>query len=286
MLKALVYRTELNNLLQGSLHMTLPLLYTNPVPLEINRHAGLSLTTRPGAGFVSTITAVPVALSELQQVIRHYPVAFAMDSSAMPLAILGLRKDENLFVDKDGNWLKDTYIPAYIRRYPFVFANNEKDNLLTLCLDEVEGVLEKSDKFPLFDKDNKPSPLVQNALAFCTNYQRDLEITRNFTTMLDKSEILVNSRASIKLPNETSKSVTGLRLIDKRKYDAFSDAAILEWHRNQWSSVVFAHLQSMVNWQTLTKLLEERVARENTTKESVKSASSKPNKKSKGKKSK
>lgn len=240
--------------------MTLPLLYTNPVPVDRVRHKGMALALESGLAFAAKITAVPIALSEFSRVMQHYPIAFSMDKTAAPLAILGLRAEENLFVQPDSKWLADTYIPAYIRRYPFIFAENGVDNMLTLCVDDVPGVLKKSAKDGLFDKDGSLLDKTKNTLEFCGNVQRDLEKTTNFTTILDQSGILGNCEARVTLPDHNRRILSGLRVIDKRRYDALSEATLLEWHRNQWTPAVYAHLYSMGNWGKLTRLLDRRLA--------------------------
>uniref|UniRef100_UPI001C6FFE3A SapC family protein n=1 Tax=Rahnella variigena TaxID=574964 RepID=UPI001C6FFE3A len=95
-----------------------PLFYKNPVPLDANRHGNLSLKANFGLSFAAKVNAVPINLIEMPQICHAYPIAFSPDDNATPVAILGLRDNENLFLDKDGQWASDLYIPAYIRRYP------------------------------------------------------------------------------------------------------------------------------------------------------------------------
>ena len=57
----------------------------------------------------------------------------------MPAALLGIRDKENLYVGQNGNW-NAKYVPAFIRRYPFVFSSTDGGRF-TLCLDhEFDGV--------------------------------------------------------------------------------------------------------------------------------------------------
>ena len=43
--------------------------------------------------------------------------------------ILGGEKDQNLYLDDAGKWTA-RYIPAFVRRYPFVFAQTGTENRL------------------------------------------------------------------------------------------------------------------------------------------------------------
>ncbi|PCH98537.1 MAG: sapC family protein, partial [Alphaproteobacteria bacterium] len=119
----------------------LPMFYNNPVLLDGQKHKGLSLVKDFGLTFTKGSNAVPVNLVELPQIAHFYPIAFSNDGMATPVAILGVRNDENLFVNDKGEWAKDTYIPSYIRRYPFILTEINEGESLSLCIDEVDGVV-------------------------------------------------------------------------------------------------------------------------------------------------
>lgn len=133
----------------------LPLFYTKPEPLEATRHKGLALKKDFGLGFAKGANAVPINMIEFPQICHFYPIAFAPDANASPVAILGLRDGENLFLNTKGEWLSDTYIPAYLRRYPFIFSEQSGGDQLTLCIDAVDSVVEKNGEQKFFDDSGK-----------------------------------------------------------------------------------------------------------------------------------
>jgi hypothetical protein len=145
----------------------LPMFYQNPVLLDGAKHSEMSLVKNFGLGFTSGTNAVPVNLIELPQVAHFYPIAFSNDGMATPVAITGVRNDENLFVNDKGEWKKDSYIPSYIRRYPFILTEVNNGESLSLCIDEVDGVIAANDDNPLFDKEKQPTELAKNAMEFC-----------------------------------------------------------------------------------------------------------------------
>lgn len=144
----------------------MPLFYTKPTPLDAKAHGDLGLKKNFGFDFTTGINAVPVNLIEMPQICHHYPIAFSPDGNATPVAILGLRDNENLFLKADKSWEEDSYIPAYIRRYPFIFSEMPGGDQLTLCVDMNDNVIEKGGAQPFFDKEGKPSELANNALEF------------------------------------------------------------------------------------------------------------------------
>ena len=111
----------------------MPLFYSNPQPLDKEKHVKLGLDEDFTLSFAKHVNAVPVNLIEMPQVCHAFPIAFSPDGNATPVAILGLRDNENLFVEDDGKWADGVYIPSYIRRYPFIFSEMPDSDQLTLC---------------------------------------------------------------------------------------------------------------------------------------------------------
>src|SRR5688572_5579461 len=144
----------------------LPLFYKKPVPLDAKAHKDLGLKKGFGLSFTKDVNAVPVNLIEMPQICHYYPIAFSPDANATPVAILGLRDNENLFVSKKGEWEENVYVPAYIRRYPFIFSEMPGSDNLSLCVDMNDNVTESKGEQKFFGGDGKPSQLSQNALEF------------------------------------------------------------------------------------------------------------------------
>ena len=100
------------------------LFYSQPEPLSAEAHGKLGVTPadKPYA-FVAQTNVVPLTVTEFAPAALSYPVIFVGDAK-QPVAAMGLNAAENLFIE-DGDFRPDAYIPAYVRRYPFVFANDD-----------------------------------------------------------------------------------------------------------------------------------------------------------------
>src|SRR5665213_2753356 len=96
----------------------LPLFYRRPAPLSALRHFGLSLSATDSFAFARDANAIPLNVSEFSLAARHYPIVFTPTDPVTPVAVVGIAKSRNLFVDAAGKWLAGAYIPAYVRRYP------------------------------------------------------------------------------------------------------------------------------------------------------------------------
>jgi hypothetical protein len=119
---------------------TLPLLYKRPRPLLSDQDGDLSLRPNTGYGFAAAANAVPLMAAEFLGACRHIPIVFADGAVPQPSALLGLRSGENLMVGPDGSWVDSCYIPAYIRRYPFIFSEDGNRSEFTLCIDAAAGL--------------------------------------------------------------------------------------------------------------------------------------------------
>lgn len=237
----------------------LPLFYKKPVALDKTAHAGVSLTQKLSFEFASKVNAVPVTMIELPNIMQFYPVAFSASAPATPLAIMGLRDNENLFVNSKGEWLENTYIPAYIRRYPFIFAKNETGDRLTLCIDDTDHILEKGSKNMLFTKEGELTDLTHNALEFCRSYQAAAEQTEEFSRALEETGILIDRHAEVRMNDGKVMTLSGFRQVDEKKYYELPEDMILDWHNKRWTRFVYAHLFSIGNWQRLFSMMETRL---------------------------
>lgn len=237
----------------------MPLFYQKPIPLDAKEHADLGLRKNFGLGFTKGVNAVPINMIEMPQICHFYPIGFSPDKAATPVAIIGLRDNENLFLDSKNQWEPNTYIPAYIRRYPFIFSEAPGTDQLALCIDVQRDIIESKGEQPFFDKENKPSQLSKNALEFCKSYHAAAQQTLQFSKALNDSGILVERQAEINIGDGKKINFAGFRIIDEQKLADLDDAIFLDWRKKGWIPFLYAHLFSGAQWQRLTQLLNKRL---------------------------
>jgi hypothetical protein len=236
----------------------LPLFYRRPQALDPNKHGQLRLTPG-GYGFARRANAVALLAPEFPQAARLCPIVFTTGANALPAAVLGLRTDDNLFVDEHGQWERATYIPAYVRRYPFIFFEQPNGGRLTLCIDEAAEQLSTDTGRPLFDGQH-PSETTRQALELCSAFQRDAAVTRSFVEALEAKELLVDRRADVALDRGDRMALAGFRVIDEARFNALDDATILDWRKRGWLGLVYCHLLSSGAWGGLVERAAKRAA--------------------------
>ena len=231
-----------------------PLLYQDPVLLRGDIHKLAGFLACESFQFAAGVVAVPLNASEFALAARCYPIVFADTEAMLPLAVMGLSGASNLFVDGEGKWTDGAYVPAYVRRYPFLPVTTPGSDALMLTIDRPR-LMESGGTVPeepdrLFDGD-KPSALAARALDFCERYHRDHLRTAAFVTALREHDLLETRRADIRLPDQSQFRIDGFRMIDRTKLRALPDDCLGEWFRKGWLDLAALAEASQANWQTL-----------------------------------
>ncbi len=229
----------------------LPLFYRRPEPLSSGVHGDWRI--RGGnLDFAAGAHVVPLVVSEFARALRSYPIVFTAEK-ASPLAVLGLER-RNLFVN-DGAWTPETYIPAYVRRYPFGFMATDEADRFALAIDAAsEAVATGGDEGqPLFI-DGKPAPLTQEALQFCDAFRGEATATAEFCDALMAADLLVDRRADATTVDGRRYALDGFRIVDQKRFAELDADTVVAWHRKGWLALVCFHLASLDRFTDLMAL--------------------------------
>jgi hypothetical protein len=232
----------------------LPLFYRAPRPLDSRRHRGKRLKVSSDCAFARGTNSVPLNAIEFLQAVKHYPIVFTASDPAVPVAVVGLRERENLYVRPDGSWEPRAYVPAYVRRYPFIFLESPDQAQFTLCIDEAAGRLVEGEGEPLFEGD-APAAAALHARDFCAAFQAQASATRAFAEAIAGAGLLIENRAQATLGDGRALGMGGFRVIDEARFNALPDETVLDWRRRGWLPLVYCHLISTSNWPNLVDRL-------------------------------
>ena len=238
------------------MNSTQPLFYRNPEPLDKIRHKGLGVAEKGSFSFASHANAVILTAMEFALASRSYPIFFTTGDEPLPVALLGLRNQENLFV-RDGKWAESAYIPAYIRRYPFAFLESPNRKTLTLCIDVESDAVVRDSATKFFDQIGEPSEFTRKALEFCRSFQAQYSQTRELGALLKRHELLVSRQADITLPTGDKTAVRDFLMVDETRLNALGDGVFLEFRKAGLLPPIYFHLMSLANLRDLA----ERMAR-------------------------
>lgn len=222
----------------------MPLLYKNPQPLNPEQHAGLTLNLQGGFGFACETNSVPLVIEEFGATCRDYVIVFSTGELPMPLVVLGVNPTHNAYVNGKGEWAAETYIPAYVRRYPFIFSENEGSDDLTLCVDMDAASVGKGEGVAFFDDKKAASELTQQGLEFCKNFHIQLQQTREFCEALKAADLLIDQQASITLADGQTQNLSGFQIVDEPKFRQLPAETLQKFHERGWLGLIYAHLIS------------------------------------------
>ncbi len=230
----------------------MPIFYSQPEVLDSERHAGLQLNPVTTYEFTRNVNAIPVTAAEFPAVARDYPIVFTTGDNPGAIAIVGLRKDENLMLESKGEWQKGTYIPAYVRRYPFIFLRSNEGDQFALCIDRASKQVAKGKKTPLFEG-KELGEITKNALEFCKAFQQQHMATEKVAEVLREHDLLSENQGRFNLPDGRSVAITDFMTVDEKKFNELSDEAFLAIRKSGALPPIYCHLISMGSWQRLVE---------------------------------
>jgi len=228
----------------------LPLFYRKPRPLHLTEDADLALKGKRDYSFAAHATALPLVLSEFPAAARDFPILFSPADPPLPVVLTGLFKEQSLFVGSDGAWRAGTYLPAYVRRYPFLLGGAMEGGRRLLLIDEEAPVVTRGEGVALIE-DGGPSQVAGRALKLCEAFARDQRATHEFVEALMKYDLLEARKFTLTLRDGQKMAVTDVRVVNREKFDALPDDAFLEGRRHNWLFPVFCHFVSLQNLQAL-----------------------------------
>jgi hypothetical protein len=242
-------------------------LYREPVPLNSVLHRHKKLQSLTDYSVTRSMHAVFVTAGEFPLAALDFPLIFVntgerlADGRAMvsPVAMLGLSTNENLQLD--GPRWTARYLPAFIRRYPFLTAGVGGEGAPGVFVDAAWSGFNDEQGEPLFDADGQPTAALTHAIEFLQHFDVEQLRTREFCTRLVALDILKEMQAQATLPQGENVKVEGFLTVDEEKLNALPDATVLELHRNGMLMLLHAHLMSLAN---LKQLVERKAARQAT----------------------
>ncbi|NNC58978.1 MAG: SapC family protein [Erythrobacter sp.] len=228
---------------------SLPLLYNDLMPLNTRDHSKFKTKPMDEAKWLSKHHAIPLTVDEFVQAQRDFPIVFSSGENPLPLALMGLNEGVNTFVDENGKINEPVYLPAYIRRYPFLLAKLNKDSDdLSLCFDPTAGTVgEFDDGESLFDDDGSTTQATKNVLDFCEKFEEAGLRTKAFVDQIKAEGLLMDGEISIERTEFPGKPYVyrGFQMVNQEKLQEVSAEKLEQWNKNGLMALVFAHLFSL-----------------------------------------
>ena len=225
----------------------LPVLYRDLVPLSSTEHADWGTKALDGAHFLKDHHAIPVTVDEFVQVQRHFPIIFADAENPVPLALMGLNEGVNVFLDDDGKFSERVYVPAYIRRYPFMLAQlGQNPNELSLCFDPTSGAVAPDGDFLKLFENGEPSQGTKDILQFCEQFEQSAQRTGAFVKELMDNDLLMDGEVTIQPEGASQPHVyRGFKMVNEEKLRDLRGDQLRKMMQSGMITLIQAHIFSL-----------------------------------------
>jgi hypothetical protein len=228
-------------------------MFKNVVPLNPDKHAKLRFEPLQDYQFSKNETLVPIVFSEAWPIAREYVMLFPKEPGGVPLALLGMETGVNAYVDIEPKWW-GRYIPAHIRRYPFIAAahntegqKNGESRSYTVMIETEASQLGYEKGEYLFDEKNQPTDLLKNIRNVLGALQKDLEFTAQLVAQIEKADLLVQQHIRINRPEAEPFAISGFRVVDDKRLKECSGETLKALAQTRALELIYAHIGSLTN---------------------------------------
>ncbi len=229
--------------------------YSKPEPLNPQEHGKLGLLNDPNPyDFGQTQHFVPVLATEFLQAACSYPIIFAGEEF-IPLAVMGVNDGENLFYE-DGVIKGESYLPAYMRRYPFIVAADQTGERMVVCIDRPSRLIGENPDHPFF-VNGELSDYSKHCIQFCENFEMDRGRTTVMIERLKELDLFALREATFQPPTAPGappaepQKVAAFMAVSEEKLNALPADVFLELRDKGYLLVIYAHLTSLSHWDRL-----------------------------------
>ena len=227
----------------------LPILYKDLMPLNSRDHGKWNSRSVDKAPWVAGQHAIPLTAEEFPAAQRSFPIVFSSGDQPVPLALMGLNEGVNVFFEDDGTMIGEPYVPAYVRRYPFLLAKIDPNvDSMSLCFDPSTDLIgDFEEGSALFDGDNQASEHTKGLLDFCEKFEQAGQRTQAFVEELVKADLLMDGEVAIQRADDPDKPYIyrGFKMVNQEKLRDVRGDQLRKWSESGLLPLIYAHLFSL-----------------------------------------
>jgi hypothetical protein len=232
-------------------------MFQNAKPLDKVRHKDLKFTPQNNYLFARQIPVSILGASEIADAARHFPVVFwdtgDKNMPTLPQALMSIEKEKNAFVDEDGNWKAGCYVPAHIRRYPFILGQLPEKDRFAIMIAEDAPHFQSDEGTPIMNEDGETTDILKRATEFLGKYKQELERTMKLVQEIEKHDVLAPMNLKVSKGTAT-KLIKGFRTVNFQKVLELDDKILAQWVRTGAMGLIYAHMNSLSNLRTLIQM--------------------------------
>ncbi len=227
-------------------------MFKQTAALKHDEHANLKILETNDYSYAREVLLAPIVVSEIANVAREFPIVFPENETRLPCALMGLEAGHNAYVGEDGRWLAN-YIPAHVRRYPFILAHLEKtdasEERFVIAFDPQAPQLNTSNGHAIFAQGGELSEHMQRRMKLLEHIQRSMPLTRRLVEAIDAAGLLAERVITLSRDGKPTHQIKGMRVIDEEKLNALPHEAFAALRDQGALPLVYAHLLSWASFR-------------------------------------
>jgi hypothetical protein len=234
-------------------------MFKNIVPITKEAHQRKKIKKVDSFAFAEKYHLASLMIHEFSRAASVYPIVFIEDkktSEFRPVALLGLTEGENLFVNEKGKW-EASYIPAIIRKYPFILANTDKENRFAICIDDTSDFVTEDEGEPLFQENGEPAEMMDRVKKYLGNLQGMEALTKRLCKDFKEDYLFTPLNMRVR-EADSVKNVTGAYVINEDKLNELPDEKFLKFKEQKVLLPIYSHIASIGQIERLLKLKSQK----------------------------
>ncbi|WP_193085546.1 SapC family protein [Halomonas sp. 3F2F] len=227
-------------------------MFRQLTPLQPAQHAQLRFNPRQPFDFAREQMLIPLVAAEASRVAREMPIVFPLNGG-LPQALVGVNQDENLHVKKGtGHWI-GRYMPAHIRRYPFMLAKMPEqqasggEQQYIIQFDAEASHFERPDGLALFDEQGQATETLLKIQKVLTNLERENHRTLALVAEIETAGLLAERQIHVGEEGKGGKRLAGIRLVDEKALAELNAETLANLRTSGALALVYAHIVSLNN---------------------------------------
>ncbi|WP_305098530.1 SapC family protein [Croceibacterium aestuarii] len=216
-------------------------------------HGDLNVVTRHGPEFGDAVNQVLVFPTEFENVQREYPIVLrrSAEGPLRPVALLGLSRDENLFLDGAGGW-QAGYVPALLQRGPFsIAAPADAEGEPMIHIDPEHPRVSRSEGTPIFLPQGGNSPYLERIAGVLRIIYIGHHLLDPMNAAFERADLLRPVNLDVRVGETEVYRVPEAFTIDRERLAALDSKELADLHKEGFLQSAFMIAASLGNVQRL-----------------------------------
>ncbi|WKL57034.1 SapC family protein [Asticcacaulis sp. ZE23SCel15] len=231
-----------------------------PVLIDNVEHHDLKYISGHAPAFGDSVNQAPVFPTEFADIQREYPIFFRRDdkNNFYAVALLGLDKDENLFLD--GTEWNARYIPAMIARGPFLigFKSEEIDGETRrepmIHADITHPRFSRTEGEPLFLPHGGNAPRLERIARTLRTIHTGAEVMPVMFSAFEAAGLLAPIEVDIRLDETTAYKIPDLFGISAEALSGLKGETLQSLNQSGFLALAFQVMSSLGNMSKIIEL--------------------------------